>query len=93
MDTSTYATSSLSNTMAVNVLLANAGAIAFQLIFPPFLAILCGTLILASLGKSLGIRRMYVNALVVIFEVRQRQCASKVILTVFSTMCPLSVCP
>lgn len=52
----------------MNLVLANLGALAFQLIFPPFLFILGLTLVLASLGKSLGIRRLYVRFLVQVFE-------------------------
>jgi len=40
----------------------------FQLLFPPFLIILFTTLVLASIGKSLGIRRLYVKTLIRVFE-------------------------
>jgi len=40
----------------------------FQLLFPPFLVILLTTLVLASIGKSLGIRRLYVKTLIRVFE-------------------------
>ena len=45
-------------------------ALALRILMPPFLLILGLILFLASFGRSLGIRRMYVRALVRIFEVR-----------------------
>jgi hypothetical protein len=38
--------------------------------FPPFLFVLGIILCLASIGRSLGIRRLYVQALLRIFEVK-----------------------
>ena len=43
----------------------------FHLLLPPFLIVLLTTLVLASIGKSLGIRRLYVKTLIRVFEVRQ----------------------
>jgi len=40
----------------------------FHLLFPPFIFIITLTLFLASFGKSLGIRRIYVKVLLNIFE-------------------------
>lgn len=40
----------------------------FHLLLPPFLIVLLTTLILASIGKSLGIRRLYVKTLIRVFE-------------------------
>ncbi|XP_023340863.1 glycerol-3-phosphate acyltransferase 3 [Eurytemora carolleeae] len=40
----------------------------FHLLFPPFIFIITLTLVLASFGKSLGIRRLYVRVLLNIFE-------------------------
>jgi len=42
--------------------------ILFHLLFPPFIFIVTLTLVLASFGKSLGIRRIYVKVLLNIFE-------------------------
>merc|ERR1712038_1849322 len=39
-----------------------------RLFFPPFIIVLFTTLVLASIGKSLGIRKLYVKALIRIFE-------------------------
>ena len=39
---------------------------------PPFLFIIITTLVLASFGKSLGIRKLYVKVLLFIFEVRNK---------------------
>merc|ERR1712038_1397088 len=39
-----------------------------RLFFPPFIIVLFTTLVLASIGKSLGIRKLYVRALIRIFE-------------------------
>ncbi|XP_059084094.1 glycerol-3-phosphate acyltransferase 3-like isoform X1 [Tigriopus californicus] len=44
------------------------GALTFQFLFPPFLCILALTLVLASLGKSLGVRRLYVQVLLRVFR-------------------------
>merc|ERR1712038_1161587 len=41
---------------------------AFHLLYPPFLLVLLTTLVLASIGKSLGIRRLYVKTLIRVFE-------------------------
>jgi hypothetical protein len=41
----------------------------YKLTLPPFVFTLCMVLILASCGKSLGIRRLYVRTLIKIFEV------------------------
>ena len=43
--------------------------ILIHILFPPFLIILGITIILASFGKSLGIRKLYVQALIRIFDV------------------------
>ena len=40
---------------------------------PPFFFVIISTLVLASFGKSLGIRNLYVKLLLYIFEVKQRQ--------------------
>lgn len=40
----------------------------FHLLLPPFLIVLLTTLVLASIGKSLGIRRLYVKTLIRVFE-------------------------
>jgi len=40
----------------------------FHLLFPPFIFIITLTLVLASFGRSLGIRRLYVKVLLHIFE-------------------------
>lgn len=45
-------------------------ALALQLCLPLFASVLTLILFLASFGKSLGIRRLYVRALLRIFEVR-----------------------
>jgi hypothetical protein len=52
-------------------MLTAAGFFSFLLhvCFPPFLVVLGIILCLASIGKSLGIRRLYVKALLRIFEV------------------------
>jgi len=50
------------------ITLADASSWLVRLLFPPFLCVLCITLILASIGKSLGIRRLYVKTLVRVFE-------------------------
>merc|ERR1712223_477485 len=42
--------------------------ILIHILFPPFLIILGITIILASFGKSLGIRKLYVKALIRIFD-------------------------
>ena len=42
-----------------------------HILFPPFLFILGLTILLASIGKSLGIRKLYVRALIRIFEVNK----------------------
>ena len=43
----------------------------YHFLLPPFLCILVLVLCLASFGKSLGIRRMYVKWLLKVFKVRQ----------------------
>lgn len=43
--------------------------ILIHILFPPFLIILGITILLASFGKSLGIRKLYVRALIRIFDV------------------------
>ena len=43
--------------------------ILIHILFPPFLIVLGITILLASFGKSLGIRKLYVRALIRIFEV------------------------
>ena len=40
-----------------------------NLILPPFFFVIIATLVLASFGKSLGIRNLYVKVLLRIFEV------------------------
>ncbi|XP_049788973.1 glycerol-3-phosphate acyltransferase 3-like isoform X3 [Schistocerca nitens] len=40
----------------------------FSLLITPFLMVLLGIIFLASIGKSLGVRRLYVNLLLKIFE-------------------------
>ena len=46
--------------------------ILIHIMFPPFLIVLGITILLASFGKSLGIRKLYVRALIRIFEVSLR---------------------
>ena len=46
----------------------------FRVLGPPFILLLTLVLFLASFGKSLGVRRLYVRTLVKIFEVRDRVC-------------------
>ena len=43
--------------------------ILIHILFPPFLFVLGITILLASFGKSLGIRKLYVRALIRIFDV------------------------
>ena len=43
--------------------------ILIHVLFPPFLIVLGITILLASFGKSLGIRKLYVRALIRIFDV------------------------
>lgn len=52
--------------MAVVDALATA---ALTVVIPPFLIILVTVLVLASLGKSLGLRQKYVQFLLKVFEV------------------------
>ena len=47
--------------------------ILIHILFPPFLIILGITILLASFGKSLGIRKLYVRALIRIFDVSKLQ--------------------
>ena len=42
----------------------------FTILGPPFFVLLGLVLFLASFGKSLGVRRIYVRTLVKVFEVR-----------------------
>ncbi len=53
--------------------LSGSCALLLQLCMPPFLVLLTFVLFLASFGKSLGIRRVYVRALVAIFEVGSKK--------------------
>ena len=41
-----------------------------HVILPPFIFVIIATLTLASFGKSLGIRKIYVKVLLFIFEVK-----------------------
>ncbi|XP_049788974.1 glycerol-3-phosphate acyltransferase 4 isoform X4 [Schistocerca nitens] len=43
----------------------------FSLLITPFLMVLLGIIFLASIGKSLGVRRLYVNLLLKIFELSE----------------------
>ena len=42
--------------------------ILIHILFPPFLFVLGITILLASFGKSLGIRKLYVRALIRVFD-------------------------
>lgn len=53
-------------TMAVVDALAT---VALTVVIPPFLIVLVTVLVLASLGKSLGLRQRYVQFLLKVFEV------------------------
>jgi hypothetical protein len=44
-------------------------SVALHVFLPPFLGLLAFILLLAYFGKSLGIRRLYVRALLRVFEV------------------------
>lgn len=50
-------------------LLWNVVSVSFSLFYTPFLMFLLGMIFLASIGKSLGVRRLYVQILIKIFEV------------------------
>lgn len=41
----------------------------FSVILTPFLIFFCGIVVLAALGKTLGVRRLYVKFLLRVFEV------------------------
>lgn len=41
----------------------------FSVILTPFLIFFCGIVVLAALGKTLGVRRLYVKLLLRVFEV------------------------
>lgn len=42
---------------------------AFSLLLTPFLMLLLAIIFLASIGKSLGVRRLYIKLLLALFEV------------------------
>lgn len=48
----------------------------FSVILTPFLIFFCGIVVLAALGRTLGVRRLYVKLLLRVFEVRV-SCAVK----------------
>lgn len=48
--------------------------VALTVVIPPFLIVLVTVLVLASLGKSLGLRQRYVQFLLKIFEVSDVSC-------------------
>lgn len=50
-------------------LLATAVSVACSLFFTPFLMFILCIIFLASIGKSLGVRKLYVKILLTIFEV------------------------
>ena len=41
----------------------------FSVILTPFLVFFCGIVVLAALGRTLGVRRLYVRLLLKVFEV------------------------
>ena len=47
----------------------NLMSVSFSLLYTPFLMFLLGTIFLASMGKSFGVRRLYIKILIKIFEV------------------------
>lgn len=47
-------------------------SLAFSLLFAPFLIFLLAILFLASIGRSLGVRRLYIKCLLILFEVSDR---------------------
>ncbi|EZA55284.1 hypothetical protein X777_04838 [Ooceraea biroi] len=47
---------------------------AFSLMMTPFLMLLLVIIFLASIGKSLGVRRLYIKLLLALFEVSVRIC-------------------
>ncbi|EEB16343.1 conserved hypothetical protein [Pediculus humanus corporis] len=46
----------------------NLMSVSFSLLYTPFLMFLLGTIFLASMGKSFGVRRLYIKILIKIFE-------------------------
>lgn len=47
----------------------------FTVVLAPFLVFFCGIVILAALGKTLGVRRLYIRFLLKVFEVCIRRMA------------------
>lgn len=45
-------------------------SVAFSVLLTPFLMLLLAIIFLASIGKSLGIRKFYIKLLLTLFEVR-----------------------
>lgn len=54
----------------VGAALSATGSLLLHFLLPPFLVVLGITLLCASFGKSLGVRKIYVKALLQVFEVR-----------------------
>lgn len=67
--------------------------VAYHACLPPFLITFAIVLVLASFGKSLGVRRLYVRALLSVFEV-SRPCPQAFPRSpCLINSPPLSVCP
>ena len=53
----------------------------FYVVFPPFIFIVTLTLVLASVGQSLGVRRLYIDVLLKVFEVSRSFIVGSVIIS------------
>ena len=53
----------------------------FYVAFPPFLFIVTLTLVLASVGQSLGVRRLYIDVLLKVFEVSRSFIVGSVVIS------------
>lgn len=56
--------------VAKMALLVSFVSVAVSILYTPFLLLILCVIFLASIGKSLGVRRLYVNILLKLFEVR-----------------------